>query len=166
VDIGGRRYVDGGIWSGSNLDVLADEGLDVVIALNPMSSLHVEAPRTLGERLASAVRQNAGRRLGSEAKRVRAAGTEVILIQPTVHDLDAMGSNLMSRGRRNLVIETAIGTMTAHLKESPLGERLAELPSGVAELVRRPPGPSSSWPDFRDLAAARWESSGFAAVAV
>src|SRR5262245_2495543 len=35
VKIGGRRYVDGGVRSTSNLDVLRDEGLDLVIALNP-----------------------------------------------------------------------------------------------------------------------------------
>src|SRR5947199_31107 len=36
--IGGRRYVDGGVCSVSNLDVVADEGLDLVICLNPASS--------------------------------------------------------------------------------------------------------------------------------
>jgi hypothetical protein len=113
-----------------------------------------------------AVRQNAGRRLGSEAKRLRAAGTEVILIQPTVDDLDAMGTNLMNRGRRNVVIETAIETMTEQLRESSLGERLAELPRGLPELVRRPRGSAASWPDFTSLAAARWERAQSAAVAV
>jgi NTE family protein len=166
VDIGGRRYVDGGITSASNLDVLADEGLDLVIALNPMSSLHVGDARTLTERLALAVRQHAGRRLGSEAKQVRGAGTEVILIQPTVDDLGAMGTNLMSRSRRNEVIETAVETMTEHLRQSPLGERLAELPRGVPELVRRPHGPAFSWPDFRALAAARRDASRAPVVAV
>jgi NTE family protein len=166
VDVAGRRYVDGGLSSASNLDVLADEGLDLVIALNPMSSLHAGDARTLTERLALAVRQNAGRRLGSEAKRLRAAGTEVILIQPTVGDLDAMGKNLMSRGRRNEVIETAVETMTEQLQRSPLGERLAGLPRGLPELVRRPRGPVSSWPDFRSLAAGRWDRSSPAKVAV
>ena len=166
VDIAGRRYVDGGLTSASNLDVLAGEGLDLVIALNPMSSLHVGDTRTLTERLALAVRQNSGRRLGSEARRVRASGTEVILIQPTARDLDAMGTNLMSRTRRNEVIETAVETTTALLRQSPLGERLAELPRGLPELVRRPPGPSRSWPGFRELAAARWDRSRSTAVAV
>jgi len=166
VDISGRRYVDGGLSSASNLDVVVDEGLDLVVALNPMSSLHVGAPRTLGERLAGAIRQNAGRRLGSEAKRLRAAGIEVILIQPAVHDLDAMGSNLMSRGRRNSVIDTAVETMSEQLRQSPLGDRLAALPPGLPQLVRRPPGSARSWPDFRALAAARWQPSSSPALAV
>jgi NTE family protein len=165
VDIAGRRYVDGGLTSASNLDVLADEGLDLVIALNPMSSLHAGAARTVTERLALAVRQNAGRRLGSEARRVSAAGAEVILIQPTVDDLEAMGTNLMSRGRRNEVIETSVETMTGQLHQSPLGERLAELPRGLPELVRRPRGSARSWPDFTALAAARLDASS-SAVAV
>ena len=40
VEIGGRRYVDGGMYSTSNLDLLRDRGLDLVICLNPTSSLH------------------------------------------------------------------------------------------------------------------------------
>jgi NTE family protein len=158
VSIEGRRYVDGGVISASNLDVLEREPLDLVVVLNPMSSLHSAAPRTLGERLAFAVRQASGRRLGSEAKRLRAAGVEVLLIQPTVHDLDAMGSNLMSRSRRNSVIETAVGTVSEHLRQSPAGERLSQLPPGATQLVRRPrSGAATSWRELRSLARARWK---------
>jgi NTE family protein len=156
VEIDGRAYVDGGVYSTSNLDVLRDEQLDVVLALNPMSSLHVGSPRTAGERLAFQMRQAAGRRLGSEAKKLRAAGVEVVLIQPTVHDLDAMGSNLMSSRRRNEVIKTAVRTVTEHLHESPVGTRLTELPAGDPRLVRRPNGAPSTWPDFRAAARDRW----------
>jgi len=159
VEVAGRRYVDGGLSSASNLDVLEGQHLDLVIALNPMSSLHAGAPSTLGERIAFAIRQTAGRRLGSEAKRLRAAGTEVVLIQPTVHDLDVMGTNLMSRRRRHEVIETAVQTVSEHLRESPVGERLAELPTGLPELVLQPKGPRRSLPDFRALARARWKDS-------
>jgi NTE family protein len=101
VEIGGRPYVDGGVYSTSNLDVLRSEPLDLVIALNPMSSLHARTPRTVAQRIAFRMRQQAGRRLGHEAKRLRAAGIEVILIQPTVADLDVMGGNLMSSRRRH-----------------------------------------------------------------
>jgi NTE family protein len=158
VQIGGRRYVDGGLASASNLDVLVEEGLDLVIALNPMSSLHAGAPRTLGERFAYAIRQASGRRLGNEAKRLREAGTEVILIQPTVHDLDVMGSNLMSRSRRHEVIESGVRSVTEHLRESPVGERLAKLPPGPPALVRRPRGRPRVWPDLQALARERAQS--------
>jgi NTE family protein len=156
VDIDGRTYIDGGVHSTSNLDMLLGEPVDIVLALNPMSSLHVSSPRTVGERVAFMMRQAAGRRLGSEAKRLRAAGIEVLLVQPTVHDLDVMGGNLMSSRRRHEVIETAVRTVTEHLRESPLGARLAMLPAGDPQLVRRPDGPPSTWPDLRAAAQTRW----------
>jgi len=156
VEIDGRPYVDGGVRSTSNLDVLRRERLDLVVALNPTSSLHVDAPRTIADCVAFELRQASGRRLGSEAKRLRAAGIDVVLIQPTVHDLDAIGSNLMSSRRRHQVIETAVRTVTEHLRNSPLGARLAKLPAGDPRLVRRPAGPPSSWPDFRAAASERW----------
>lgn len=156
VEIGGHQYVDGGVYSTSNLDVLRAEPLDLVVALNPMSSLHTRSPQTVAQRVAFQLRQAAGRRLGHEAKRLRAAGIEVILIQPTVPDLDAMGGNLMSSRRRHEVIETAVGSVTEHLLGSEVGERLSSLPAGDPRLVRRPPGPPSTWPDFRAAARNRW----------
>src|SRR3954469_1639460 len=111
VRIGGRRYVDGGVCSVSNLDVLAGEGLDLVICLNPTSS------RTPNGGPMGAMRAANGRRLGHEARKLRAAGTEVVLVQPTREDLAVMGNNPMGRGRRNEVIETSIRTTTAALSE-------------------------------------------------
>ncbi|MBI5105549.1 MAG: patatin-like phospholipase family protein [Solirubrobacterales bacterium] len=159
VEIAGRRYVDGGLRSMSNLDVLAGERLDLVVCLNPTSSLHARGSRTLGDRLAMPLRTASGRRLGSEARLVRETGAEVVLVQPTVHDLDAMGTNLMSRARRHEVIETAVRTMTEHLRETPLGERLAALPRGLPALVRRPDGRPADWPAFEDLARERFAAA-------
>jgi NTE family protein len=156
VEIGHHPYIDGGVYSTSNLDVLRKERLDVVLALNPMSSLHAGTPRTVAQRLAFRMRQAAGRRLGSEAERLRAAGIEVILIQPTVQDLDVMGSNLMNSRRRHAVIQTAAQTVAEHLRESGLDKRLAALPAGTPALVRRPSGRPSSWPNFQLAARERW----------
>ncbi len=156
VDIAGTPYVDGGVYSTSNLDVLRNEPLDVVLALNPMSSLHTGSLSTLGERVAYRLRVAAGRRLGYEAKRMRAAGIEVVLVQPTVHDLDVMGGNLMSSKRRHAVTETAFGSVTEHLHETALGERLAQLPQGDPLFTSRPSLPPSAWPDFRAAARERW----------
>jgi NTE family protein len=156
VEIGGRRYVDGGVASTSNLDLLAGKGLDLVICLNPTSSLHAAQPQTLGERAAGVLRQASGRRLGHEAKRVRASGTEVVLIQPTIQDLDAMGTNLMSAKRRHQVIEVAVQTVANHLREPELRARLGELPASEPMLIRRPPGPLPQAPGFSHLARTRW----------
>jgi NTE family protein len=160
VEIDGRRYVDGGVVSTSNLDVLADQGLDLVICMNPTSSLHAPQPRTVGERAAAALRQVSGRRLGREAKAVRASGTEVLLIQPTIHDLDAMGTNLMSATRRDQVIKVAAQTVAAHIRQPDVRARLRELPAGAPLLVRRPPGPITARPAFEDLASSRFAARG------
>jgi NTE family protein len=146
VTIARRRYVDGGLWSTSNLDILRNERLDLVICLNPTSSLHPTLAWNPAQRIAAATRAMSGRRLGSEAKKLRAKGTEVVLVQPTASDLDAMGPNLMSRRNRNPVIETAIRTVGAQLREPGNRELLEGLPPGNPYRVRRPKGPPSTWP--------------------
>jgi NTE family protein len=146
VTIGGRRYVDGGLWSTSNLDILRDAGLDLVVCLNPTSSLHPPFAWNPAERAAAAMRALSGRRLGSEAKKLRAAGTEVVLIQPTTEDHDAMGPNLMSTRNRNPVIQTAIRTVGEQLRAAGVAELLEGLPAGNPYRVRRPDGPPSTWP--------------------
>jgi len=163
VRIGGRRYVDGGVRSTSNLDVLRDEGLDLVIALNPTSSLADGAVRSIGGLVSARWRAASGRRLGSEAKVLRDRGVDVALIQPIEHDLEVMGPNLMSSKRRHQVVTTATRTVTEHLRSTPLGERLAALPAGISEAVRRPPGAPSQWPDFEAAARERWVTRPLAA---
>ena len=145
VTIDGRRYVDGGLYSNSNLDLLRDEELDLVICLNPTSSLYPMRAWNPAERLAALARRDSGRRLGSEAKKLRAAGTHVVLIQPTGKDLEVMGPNLMSRRRRHDVIRTAIETVGEQLREPEVAEVLSDLPPGDPERVRRPDGPPSTW---------------------
>ncbi len=150
VTIAGRRYVDGGLYSNSNLDLLRAAELDLVICLNPTSSLNPMRAWNPLERAAEHARRAAGRRLGSEAKKLRAAGTEVVLIQPTGKDLEVMGPNLMSRRRRHDVIRTAIETVGARLREPEVAELLSGLPQGAPERLSRPPGPPSTWPLLRD----------------
>lgn len=147
VRIAGRRYVDGGLWSTSNLDILRHEQCDLVICLNPTSSLHPPHAWNPAEQLAAAFRRVSGRRLGSETKKLRDVGAEVVLIQPTTEDHRVMGPNLMATGNRHAVIETAIETVTAQLRERGVRELLAKLPPGEDHKVRRPPGPPSTWPD-------------------
>lgn len=146
VDIGKRRYVDGGLWSTSNLDVLRNEGLDLVICLNPTSSLHPPHAWNPAERVAHVMRRGSGRRLGWEARKLRNAGTELVLIQPTRQDLDAMGVNLMSTRRRHEVIETAIRTVTEQLRAPGVREHLEKLPEGEPYKIEQPPGHPSTWP--------------------
>jgi NTE family protein len=158
VSIDGCRYVDGGVVSISNLDLLAGLRLDLVICLNPTSSLHAPQPQTLGERAASLLRQVSGRAVRQEAGRVRESGTEVVLVQPTVQDLDAIGTNLMSSTRRHHVIEVATQTVARHLREPQIRACLRDLPPGEPPLVKRPQGPGTQQPDFDELARRRWDA--------
>jgi NTE family protein len=121
VRIGGQLYVDGGVWSPSNLDLLSHDPvideLDLVIALNPLTTLSPGLPNTIAERVEHRVRSTMGRRFGREAKRFKERGTPLLLIQPDEDDLDAMGINLMDPSRRVPVVETAIATTTRRLQE-------------------------------------------------
>jgi hypothetical protein len=139
------------MYSTSNLDLLRDADLDLVICLNPTSSLHPIQAWNPIEQFTTLWRRASGQRLGSEAKKLRAAGIEVILIQPLGEDLAVMGNNLMSRRRRNEAIETARRTVARQLAEHPLRSLLDELPPGRPEKVERPAGDPAGWPSLLEL---------------
>jgi|SRR5436190_6802236 len=90
VEVQGVRYVDGGVYSPTNLDLTAGLGLDLVIVISPMSvarhpSRQVDLP----------VRRMFRMRLGREAARVRRSGTRVVAFQPGPEELAALGLNAM-----------------------------------------------------------------------
>jgi NTE family protein len=142
VTIEGRRYIDGGVCSPSNLDLLRGRGLDLVLCLNPMSSRVRPTGHGPGDLVASLMRENSGRRLGHEARKLRAEGTEVLLVQPVAKDLEVMGVNLMARGRRAEMVDCARATTGEQLSSLiAAGVRLpgryaAPAPRGVAPSAR------------------------------
>jgi NTE family protein len=148
VEIGGRRYVDGGVCSPSSLDLLAGRELDLVICLNPLSG-EPGNPADPRDWLGALSRRTNGRRLAHETRKVRRRGTEVVTIEPTSDDLAAMGRNMMSVRRRQQVIETAERTVLEQLRRPAVRDLLRGLPPGEAHKIRRPPGPPSSWPPIR-----------------
>ena len=126
-----------------------------MICLNPTSSLHplrAVDPREWG---AFVFRRASGRRLGSEAKKLRIAGTPTVLVQPLEEDLRTMSRNLMSTRNRNAVIEVARATVAAQLRAPDVAELLAELPAGRPEKVTRPDLPPAEWPPLGRPSAAR-----------
>jgi NTE family protein len=116
VTVGGRRYVDGGICSVSNLDLLRGDELDLVICLNPMSSIAQATGGSPADRFAAVMRAAAGRRLGHEARKLREEGTKVLLLQPGSDDCALMGLNLMSGTRRIEVMEQARKSVARDLR--------------------------------------------------
>jgi NTE family protein len=107
VKVAGRRYVDGGICSTSNLDLLCGADLDLVVCLNPMSAVAPVAGGSPADRFARLMRAAAGRRLAHEARKLRGEGTDVLVLQPGRDDCALMGLNLMSGTRRVQVMEQA-----------------------------------------------------------
>lgn len=146
VLVDGRRYVDGGAWSPSNLDCVARADLDVVLCLNPLSSRPEDLASAGRGRVRGAMRRSTGRRLGWEARRLRERGTAVVLLQPSAEDLAVMRGNLMSTARRHMVLETAQRTVTDQLADSGLSDLVADQPRAPEHRLRRPPGPVQTWP--------------------
>ena len=148
VRIGRRRYVDGGVCSASNLDLVAGGGLDLVICMNPLSGRADRTTLDPREWLQAVGRRANHRRLRHEERKVRRFGTEVVIIEPTPDDHAAMGLNWMSSERRREVIETAQRTVTEQLRRPELRDALSGLPKGPAHRIRQPPGPPQTWPRF------------------
>ena len=89
--------------------------------------------------MVGAQRTAAGRRLGYEARRAAAEGTEVVLVQPVADDLVVMGRNLMSGRRRNEVMETAERTVAEQLRQPETAQALRGPARGRAAQAA-PPG--------------------------
>lgn len=123
VEIGGDRYVDGGVRSMVNLSLVADLGLDAVIVSSPMSW----GSRWPGITPDAAVRQLSRSQLGRETRAVRRRGTDVIAIEPSRRVVVAMGLNAMDARRRALVSRQARRSTLEHLGSSDEGRRLASL---------------------------------------
>lgn len=101
--IGDRRYMDGGVRSGTNADLAA--GCERVLIIAPMA---------VPERQPLASRQ-----VQAEITGLRAGGSQVELVLPDKGALEAFGPNMMDATRRSGVIEAGLRQGQA------LAERLA-----------------------------------------
>jgi NTE family protein len=108
---GGRSFVDGGVWSPTNMDA-ADVGRgDRVLCLNPTGSTRA-AIRELAGALTAVSRSLAA----AEALALKRRGASTRTVNPDQASVTAMGTNLMDPSQRREVIG-------AGLKQ---GRRLAE----------------------------------------
>ena len=137
VTIGGRRYVDGGLRSQSNLDLAAATSADLVICLNPMSSEYRGHGLGPTSRIAALIRGTVGERLAMEADEVRRAGKRVELLEPNADDVAAMGFNFMSTAHRAEVLETAMRTTAAAIRSSGLARVLGGLAEDQGDQAAR-----------------------------
>jgi NTE family protein len=146
VEIRGRKYVDGGMYSPANLDLMADAAVDLIVCLNPMSSRYRGGLFAATGAIASFVRGDNRRLLDREALAVRRLGKRVVLIEPRADDIRAMGFNYMSRRNLDQVVETAVKTTAASFRGTEIGRLLSSLPPGRPERLRRPHRSPSTWP--------------------
>jgi NTE family protein len=119
VEHDGRRYVDGGVHSPTNADLLAEQGFDMVLIVSPMS-----ATRLAHGALLPNARPVHARRLASEVDRLRRSGTPVLTFQPTPDVVSAMGRNSMDSGRRVTTTMAALASSRDRLADPRVAERL------------------------------------------
>ncbi|HEY3775407.1 MAG TPA: patatin-like phospholipase family protein [Solirubrobacteraceae bacterium] len=101
VRIGGRDYVDGGVWSPTNLDA-APVGRDThVLCLNPTASLAANHP------LMTMMRTVARSAASVESLALRGRGARVRTIAPNAECAAAMGANFMATEPRMRVLSAA-----------------------------------------------------------
>jgi NTE family protein len=99
VEIGGREYVDGGIWSPTNLDA-APAGRDThVLCLNPTANLATT------HTLLTVMRNVARSAVSIEGLALKRRGAAVRTIAPNAECAAAMGSNFMSTEPRTRVLD-------------------------------------------------------------
>jgi NTE family protein len=123
VLIGGREYVDGGVWSPTNLDA-APAGRDThVLCLNPTASIQGS------NNLLTVVRGVSRTAVSVEALALRRRGTAVQMLAPSRECAEVMGTNFMDRAPRGQVLAAGYRQGLKFVTES-------------ARVTPRPPQPS------------------------
>jgi NTE family protein len=136
VVIDGRRYVDGGVHSMVNLDVLGGSELDLVIVSSPLSQT-TPVPALAAD---TVMRQPLRAQLRREIGALRRTGVPVVAVEPGRRVALAMGSNPMESRRRRQVSRVTYAAVSRWLTEGVTGRRLAEVLAGEAVAAgRRPP---------------------------
>lgn len=103
VEIGGRRYVDGGVHSTTNADLAAGLGLDLVVVSAPMAG----SWRGMRANAAALSRTNARVGLDREVASIRRRGSEVLVLQPGPADTPLMDRRAMDPSSRRPVAAQA-----------------------------------------------------------
>jgi NTE family protein len=124
VSIGTQRYVDGGVHSPTNADLLVGGGFDIVVISSPMSGTGATLRRpSLDTRGLHALT------LAREVRRLRRGGTPVLTFQPTPDDAALMGGivGAMDPGRSVDVARRAYDSAAARLISNQAADRVALL---------------------------------------
>lgn len=125
VSIDGDTYIDGGVHSPTNADVLRrlDPTLDLVLVSSPMSVTGRGLRLTADQ---PSRRWSAALLLG-ETRRLRRAGISTVAFQPTPEDASVMGVDAMDMTRRAAIARTAYESTIRSLARADTSQRLAPL---------------------------------------
>jgi NTE family protein len=99
VEIGGREYVDGGVWSNTNLDIAPAGRLTQVLCLNPILSVDIALASPFGM-----LRALAGSTAAVETLALRNRGARVRMIGPEQMIARVMAPDLMDARLREEVL--------------------------------------------------------------
>jgi len=114
VRLEGQTYIDGGVHSPTNADVVLRDRPDLVVVLSPMS-----VARGAGIRVDVGIRLAMRRLLSVEVRRLRRAGAQVMVLQPCAEDLAVMGFNPMHGARIEEVVRSVGGSVRERLERQP-----------------------------------------------
>lgn len=132
VRIDSKRYVDGGVTSSSNIDLLTDEGLDLIICMLPLSPLHAMARRTPF----AGFRHSLHRNLHRQIREVEKTGTRVLLIEPEGRAADLIGLNFMNRKKSHAVARAAAETVHHRIRQTKAKRLLDVIRTGEVRAAR------------------------------
>ncbi len=121
VTIEGTEYLDGGVHSVTNADVLRSESLDLVVIVSSMSAAQGNANGADGF-----LRRTVHRRMEREIARLEEAGTVVVSLEPGTDSRRAMGLRAMAEDRSPRVIEAAYEETRRRIRTTPLLASLGE----------------------------------------
>lgn len=120
VKIGKHDYIDGGVWSPTNLDLVAGLAFDLVVVISPMSAVK----SALGRSIHAVGRTVNARTLASEVDKVRTRGTPVLCIQPTADAIRVMGLNPLENTKAPAVARQAYDEVSELLEKDSLSKRV------------------------------------------
>ncbi len=114
VEINGRRYIDGAIYSATNLDAISGRQADLAIVISPMSGKR-RAGLNWRNRL---WRQIFSRALQREVDHVNELAVSTIVFEPTQQDVAVMGPRMFDSNVMAAVADVAHDTTVTRIDAS------------------------------------------------
>jgi NTE family protein len=127
VSINGHRYVDGGLQSLCNLDLLEASDLDVVICFSAMTTRLEQDWSSPVQRAVHSLYGLAREQLDRQVSALMNQGVDTVVVEPTAKDQAAMGANLMDARRWRAVVNAALTSVARQLRRHSVRTRLGAL---------------------------------------